>query len=71
MQRYLITVYLPNSNPLRFKVTNFEKRENRILFIDEITGMPKDYPSEMCIIEGIKTTTQGEKPWPQKKNKTT
>jgi len=54
MQQYLITVFLPNGQELKYKVNHFEKRDNRILFIDRVNEQPKDFPAEICIIEGVK-----------------
>jgi hypothetical protein len=49
---YRITVFLPNTT-LTYTVQKYSKNDNRILFIDEKTGMQKNFPSIMCAIEQI------------------
>lgn len=53
-QLFLITVFIPlHEEPLRFKVTNFKNEKGRVQFIDRLTGLTKNFPSEICLIEGV------------------
>ena len=52
-KEWKITYHLRNID-LHYFVTNFKKREQRILFIDRKTGLHKDLPISMVSIEEVR-----------------
>ena len=52
--KYLISVQINQNQSLTFRVEQFKLENGRCLFTDLKTGLTKNYPSEICLIEELR-----------------
>ena len=47
-------VEIPDGKLLRFTVSNYIKKNGKVIFIDERTNQEKDFPDRWCAIESMR-----------------